>query len=171
MVTLRLTEHRVKPVWAFSASLHRNKGLNLSRCLFLASPANDLESRTGLRVRMWFWGTWGRLGCPELLAARSKAYISPCLREVSPLALLEGGLDSGWWTGMSSERPHQTWLSSPRYSRLGHPVTEWCGKQLHAFLQLQGRFPSWQRSGFQRKKRGWLAWDANIPKVPDPLPS
>lgn len=39
------------------------------------------------------------LGCPELLAAGSKAYISPCLCEVSPLALwylLEGGLDSGW---------------------------------------------------------------------------
>jgi len=87
MVIRRLTEHQMKPAWAFAASLHRNKGLNLSRCLFLASPANDPESRTGLRVRIWFWGTWGMLDCPELIAAGSKAYISSCLCEVSPLAL------------------------------------------------------------------------------------
>lgn len=41
----------VKPAWAFAVSLHGNKGRNLSRCLFLANPANDLESRAASKSR------------------------------------------------------------------------------------------------------------------------
>lgn len=39
----------VKPASTFATSLHKNKGLNLSRCYFLASSANDPESQAGAK--------------------------------------------------------------------------------------------------------------------------
>lgn len=55
----------VKPASAFAMSLYRNKSLNLSRCPFLASPANDTEIRVGANSinHGQFWWMQRMLGC------------------------------------------------------------------------------------------------------------